>query len=192
MWTTVPFIQESFSNCDILFRAWFDTDRIWVTFLRMVRLCLYFLFILNYYYYLNVPCCFLNTLFCSECVLFHACTLPLFFHRCEEIPPRQHASLPWTSIAGTCMTWQRTAFAAMRDFNKHDFRAHTVDLFHTKKKTVKEGGKKILPLASSEMDWFQRHVSFQKADKLSVLLLNYIGKEGQSMFATRSTRLDTP
>lgn len=73
MWTTVPFIQESFSNCDILFRAWFDTDRIWVTFLRMVRLCLYFFFILNYYYYLKFHAASWTRFFVlSVCSFMHA------------------------------------------------------------------------------------------------------------------------
>lgn len=97
--------------------------------------------------------CFFSFFFWPECVLFHACTLPLFFYRCEEFPSSTTVSLPCTSIAGTCTTWQRIAPSTMRDSTKHDFRAHIVDLFYKKKKKkVKEGGKKI-PSRFPKVKW---------------------------------------
>lgn len=89
--------------------------------------------------------------FWPECVLFHACTSPLFSYRCEEFPSSTIVSLPCTSIAGTCTTWQRIASSTMRDFTKHDFRTHIANLFYKKKK-VTEGGKKI-PSRFSKVKW---------------------------------------
>lgn len=137
----MPFIQKSCSNCcGILFRAWFDTDWIWVPCLRMFRLCFYLFFFIIWMLHAASWICFFVL---SVCSFMHA-PCHYFSIGVKNFPPRQHVSLPWTSIAGTCTTWQRIASSTMRDSTKHDFRAHIVVLFHKKK--VKEGGKKILTL----------------------------------------------
>lgn len=81
--------------------------------------------------------------FCPEFVLFHACHY--FSIGVKNFPPRQHVPLPWTSIAGTCTTWQWIASSTMRDSTKHDFCAHIVDLFQKKKQKRGERKSSRLP-----------------------------------------------
>lgn len=83
MLTVVPFIQKRCCNCGILFQAWFDTGWIWVLCLRMVSLYFYLFF----YFYIWVfrAASWLPFFFVPS--VFHACTLPLFFRRCEEFLP---------------------------------------------------------------------------------------------------------
>lgn len=125
--TVVPFIQKSCWNCGILFRAWFDTGWIWIPCLRMVRL--------EFYFYICVfqAASWLH-FFCPKCVsCMHLATIFPSVWRIPP-PPHKHVSLPSTSIAGTCTTWQKIASSTMMDSTEHDFRAHIVDLFHEKNK----------------------------------------------------------
>lgn len=130
----------------------------------------------------------------SVCSFMHA-PCHYFSIGVKNFPPRQHVSLPWTSIAGTCTTWQRIASSTMRDSTKHDFRAHIVDLFHTKKKKKSERGGKENPPASLKWNGLIskiRGLSEGWEMICTGLLLNYICRQGQSVFATLFTRLDTP
>lgn len=131
--------------------------------------------------------------FGPECVLFHACTLPLFFYRCEEFPSSTIVSLPCTSIAGTCTTWQRIASSTVRDSTKHDFRAHIADLFYKRKKR-KRGERKSPPASLKWNGLISKIHGLSEGWEIicTGLLLNYICRQGQSVFATLFTRLDAP
>lgn len=194
MWTTVPFIQKSWSNCcGILFQAWFDTGFEFLVYEWSDCVFIYsILFIFKMFWMLHAASWILF-FFWPECVLFHACTLPLFSYRCEEFPSSTIVSLPCTSIAGTCTTWQRIASSTMRDFTKHDFRTHIANLFYEKKK-VTEGGKKI-PSRFSKVKWIGfkdsravrrlRNYLYRSTPEL------YICRQGQSVLTTLFSRLDT-
>lgn len=189
MWMTVPFIQKSCSNCcGILFRAWFDTHWIWVSSLRMVRLCFYRFFFKIIIIWMLHAASWTRFFVLSVFSFMHA-PCHYFPIGVKNFPPRQHVSLPWTSIAGTC---QRIASSTMRDSTKHDVRAHIVYLFH-KRKSVKEGREN----PSACLKW---NGLFSKIRELSErweiictgLLLTSVYRQGQSVFATLFTRWDTP
>lgn len=79
--TLVPSIQKGCCNCGILFRAWFNTDWIWLPCLRMVR---FFFYLIYFYIWMSQAA---SSIVFFVLSVFRACPLPLLFHRCEESPP---------------------------------------------------------------------------------------------------------